>query len=377
MADLSMISSNRIIFFPRPRRLSDHINSRIRSLDINRVTVDKILSQSRLRLVAKPQNLPNTRRNTNLIIDTDKGKMVLKKYRPDWKPSTIEFEHSILQKLKDENFPAPRLVMFPDGNTWLNFDGQNFCLFEFIDGRNYSSSFLFRAHRVRMMATSGRTLASLHKQLAGFQPQGQHHLGFKSFHENRLRDVEWHGRKIEELSNLSSKIREPEDKEHARWLIEKGNDLFEDMRELNQILQSDLLPRIIIHGDYGLHNLIYTDLDHAIPVDYELARIEWRLSDLVSVISKFRYKDGRYDFESITRFLHSYQEAYPIDDTEWQKFPLVWKYYKLMKGVQYWISYFETSGPVRKLLSSKSEIVHSNWALENPARLTEFRINNR
>ena len=92
--------------------------------------------------------------------------------------------------------------------------------------------------------------------------------------------------------------------------------------------------RIVIHGDYGLHNLIYQGLDKAIPVDYELSRLEWRMSDLVSVVSKFRYKDGSYDYESITQFMHAYQAQYPITDVEWEHFPLIWKYYKLMKAVQ-------------------------------------------
>jgi Ser/Thr protein kinase RdoA (MazF antagonist) len=111
----------------------------------------------------------------------------------------------------------------------------------------------------------------------------------------------------------------------------------------------------------------------AVPVDYELSRIEWRLVDLVSVVSKFRYKDGSYDFESITRFMGAYQNEYPISEEEWMNFPLVWKFYKLMKAVQYWNSYFETNGPVRKLISSCDEIAQASWALENPVRLAEFK----
>ncbi len=370
-------SIDTIISFPRPGRLSDHFNSRFRSLDIDEDTVNSVLNRYGIDLHGKPKNLANTRRNTNIIISTPEGKKVLKKYRPDWQQSTIKFEHSILIQLARENFAAPRLVSLPNGRTWLNFQGQNYCVFEFIEGKNYSSSFLVRPHRVRMMATSGRTLAALHKRLAGFQPRGQHHLGFNGFDQDRLRDIPWFGSKIEELVALSKNIFQPEDREQANFLIRSSEDFFQEMVELNKILNDATLPRIIIHGDYGLHNLIYTDLDHAIPVDYELARIEWRMSDLVSVISKFRYKDGSYDFESITRFMHAYQHEYPIDETEWELFPQVWKYYKLMKTVQYWISYFETNGPVRKLYSSRKELERSNWALENPSRLKEFKVDHR
>jgi Ser/Thr protein kinase RdoA (MazF antagonist) len=246
-------------------------------------------------------------------------------------------------------------------------------MFDFIAGKNYSSSFLYRTHRLRMMETSGRTLASLHRHLIGFQPDGMHHLGFKGLDQERLRNVSWNTRKINELVKLSKNISEPEDKKHVEWLVGKSNEILQNLGHLDQKLEGANLPRFIIHGDYGLHNLIYTDADHAVPVDFELARIEWRMSELVSVISKFRYKDGTYDFESIVRFMQAYQKEFPIFDHEWDVFPLVWKYYKLMKSIQYWISYFETNGPVRKLRSSRDEIEFSNWALENPDQIAEFR----
>jgi hypothetical protein len=44
-----------------------------------------------------------------------------------------------------------------------------------------------------------------------------------------------------------------------------------------------------------------------------------------------------------------------------------------MKAVQYWGSYFETNGPVRKLDSARDEVKQSTWALENPGRLAEFK----
>jgi len=377
MLNIPFLTSKTILSFPRPGRLSDHINSRIRSLDIDQQTVEALLSQYGLKLSGRAKNLPNARRNTNLIIETNQGRKIFKQYRKDWKYSTIQFEHSILQELERVNFPAPRLVSMPEGQTWVSTDNQNFCMFDFIDGKNYSSSFLVRPHRVRMMGTSGRTLAALHKQLVGFQPKGQHHLGFTGYNQDRLRDIPWHARKIEELFSLSLQISEPEDRQYADWLVQNRQHLYQELFDLDKTLKNVQLPRIIIHGDYGLHNLIYSDLDHAVPVDYELARIEWRMSDLVSVISKFRYKDGSYDYESIIQFLHAYQHEFPIDDAEWQYFPLIWKYYKLMKGVQYWISYFETSGPVRKLRDSRKEIEYSNWAIENPQWLQKFRVVNQ
>ena len=370
---IPILSSKKIISFPRPGRIKDQFRSQTRSLDINQELIDFVLVKYGLELVGKSRNLPNARRNTNLIIETTNGKKVLKNYRTDWKPSTIEFEHSILQKLADVGFPAPKLVSTQTGLTWITKDGHNYCLFDFIPGKNYSSSFLFRSHRIMMMSTAGRTLASLHQVLHGFQPEGQHHQGFKSLDQERIRNKSWNEQKIDELIQWSLKISEPEDKKHAQWLVRKSDEVLQNLIELEQELEQIGLSKLIIHGDYGLHNLIYTDLDHAIPVDYELARIEWRMSELVSIISKFRFKDGSFDFESMIQFLHAYQREYLINDFEWEVFPKVWKYYKMMKAVQYWISYFETNGPVRKLRSSRDEIEFSDWALNNPDWINKFK----
>jgi Ser/Thr protein kinase RdoA (MazF antagonist) len=368
-----MLPTMNIIAIPRPGWVTDYFNARFRSPDIHIDTVNEILSCYGLDIVASPKNLPNTRRNRNLMVKTTQGKKILKLYRDDWKNSTIAFEHSILDNLAQLDFPAPRLLPTQNGRTWLKLGVQNYCLFEFIDGKNFSSRFLVRPQRVRMMATSGRMLARLHLQLAGFLPDGQHHIGFPNYIDDRYRDFKWHINKVEELSTRSQKLMDIEDSIHANWLIAHADKILEEMNQLDNDLKSASLPRIIIHGDYGLHNLIYQTLDLAVPVDYELSRIEWRLVDLISVVSKFRYKDGSFDFESINRFMIAYQTEYPIEEEEWLNFPQVWKFYKLMKAIQYWNSYHETNGPVRKLLSSRDEVNQASWAIENPGRLAEFR----
>ena len=143
-----LLSNSPIIAFPRPGWISNFLNARFRSPDIKLTTAKKILSQYGLEMVAQPRNLPNTRRNRNLIVHTNRGKKILKLYRDDWQTSTITFEHSILGRLAELGFSAPHLLSTPDGLTWLNLENQNYCLFEFIEGRNYSSNFLVRPHRV-------------------------------------------------------------------------------------------------------------------------------------------------------------------------------------------------------------------------------------
>jgi Ser/Thr protein kinase RdoA (MazF antagonist) len=317
--------------------------------------------------------MPNTRRNQNLIVHTTRGKKVVKRYRADWNPETIIFEHSILTRLAETGFPAPRLAATPAGETWVQIDGRHYCVFDFLAGRNYSGSFLLRPQRVRMMATSGATLAQLHRALQGFLPAGRHHLGFAGYSGERHRGVNWFSERTADLSQRSRHLEDQHLRSQADWLVERADAVLAEIARLDEELSRVDLTRLIIHGDYGLHNLLYLDLDHAIPVDFELARLDWRLSDVVSVVGKFRYVSQRYDMESITHFLRAYQREFPIPDEEWQWLPLVWKYYKLTKAVQYWISFFETNGPARKLFSARDEILQADWAQANFDPLSAYR----
>jgi Ser/Thr protein kinase RdoA (MazF antagonist) len=152
-------------------------------------------------------------------------------------------------------------------------------------------------------------------------------------------------------------------------MIQQSGAVLAAMNRLDEQLNQAPLPRLIIHGDYGLHNLLFQSTTQATPVDFELARLEWRLSDLVSCLSKLRYASGEYDFDSMTHFMDGYRREYPISDEEWMFFPQVWQFYRLMGAVQYWKSYFETSGPIRKLHSALDSIAQSKWALDNPEKI--------
>jgi Ser/Thr protein kinase RdoA (MazF antagonist) len=351
-------------FIPRPARITAHFASRLRSADIGLETVRAALALYALELDGPPRNLPNARRNRNLVVHTQTGLKALKLYRADWQQETIAYEHSILTELASKNAPAPRLLATTKGDTWINLGGQTYCLFDFVSGFNYSWVFLFRPHRMRLMRAAGRTLARLHRQLQGFLPAGRHHLGFVSYEEDRLRNAAWVGQKIAELKYRSQLLKDTESQEHAWWLVQLSTRVLDDLTKLDETLREARLPRIIIHGDFGLHNLIFQDADHATPMDFELARLEWRLSDLVSCLSKLRDRHGSYDLESIAELISSYRQEFPIDEAEWRWFPLVWKYYKLMKFVQYWSSYFETNGPAHKLSLARDAAEQSTWLVE-------------
>lgn len=366
---MSMFISSPILSVPRPSRFSAYVQSRLRPPDIEFDTVRQVLAAYGLEQASTLRNLPNARRNRNLIVYTSAGKKVLKLYRSDWRPSTIVFEHSILNQLARLDSPAPRLLATSNGRTFVSKAGQHYALFDFIPGVNYSSCFLLRPHRLKLTAIAGRTLAQLHRQLQGFVPDGGHHRGFQSYSEGRPQDMAWLVKRVGEMKQASRSLSNPVDKELAMQIGQRSDEFLEEIGRLEERLEAANLLRLIIHGDYGFHNLIFHEDGRATPIDFELARIEWRLSELVSCLGKLRFSGGDYDLESMGWFVRGYQGEYPISDEEWSLLPLVWKHYRLRAAVQYWNSYFETNGPARKLHSSLDALSQVDWAAENGERI--------
>jgi Ser/Thr protein kinase RdoA (MazF antagonist) len=351
-----------IFSVPRPARLTETVRARLRPPDIEAEEVGAVLRQYGLEPVGPPGNLSASRRNHNVTVATPAGKKLLKRYRPQWRPETVAYAHSILGRLSEVGFPVPGLAAALDGESFVNREGRLYALMAFVDGSGYSGRFLLRHDRRRLMGLAGATMARLHGALRGFTPVGSHHLGFSDYAGPRRRDVAWHRDRVAELRERSLRLGRPEEQPHASWLAQHGEAILAQLGALDAQLADAPLMRTVIHGDYGLHNLLFQKDGTVTPVDFELARLEWRLSDLVSCLSRFRYAEGPYDFESIGWFVAAYDAELPLSDDEWRLFPLVWRFYKLQGAVQYWSSYFETGGPARKLAAARDAAEQAAWA---------------
>ncbi len=357
---------------PRPSRLSSYISSRLRPLDVEFEAVRAALSCYGLELTGPPANLPLSRRTRNVVVNTSIGKKVLKLNRARHQIPAIIYAHSILTRLAQLDFPAPRLVPTPTGETFISHAGGNYALFDFVEGINYSLSFLLRAHRLKLMAIAGQTLARLHRRLKGFMPEAHHHLGFTSYTGHWRRDLTWFIDKVDKMKEKTRHLSNTADEIHADWLIRNCNTILEELARLDEALSAAPLPRLVIHGDYGLHNIIFQKNGTVTPLDFESARLEWRLSDLVSCLSRLRYATGGYDFENMRCLMAGYQAEYPVGADEWRLLPQVWRFHKLRSALIYWNSYFETGGPGRKLISARDAVSQADWARNHPDKLLEL-----
>lgn len=360
-----LVRNQHIFHLPRPARLIQYLKARIYPPKIEAETVCQVLKYYGLELTKPPQNLPFGRRNRLAVVYTTAGKKVLKLHKNRWKVSTILYEHSILTQLESIGFSAPRLVRTLNNETLVKIGTQNFTLFNYVEGTSFTSTFMPWAHRQKLHAIAGKTLAEFHKLLEGFLPQGQHHLGYKSYSEERWRDLDWH---INILSNLPEKLRDwknTEDKAHIDWFIEHRHHIQDWLCQLHENLTEISLPRLVIHGDYGIHNLQF-HRDRTVTVhDFELARLEWRLTDLVTVLSRF-------EFDRSQPFMAAYQTEYPLSKEEWHFLPQVWQFYKLQGAIQYWNTFCEIGG-AHRLASARKRFNQADWAAAHKAQLLRLR----
>ncbi len=354
---------------PRPSRVWGLIRSKQRPLDIDLPTIEQVLQSFNMELGGSPENLPLSRRTQNILVPTLEGKKVLKKYRPMLPNDTIQYSHSILEALEKVNFPAIRLAENRSGQTTISYAGANYAISTFVEGASYSSSILWRSQRLQIMALAGQSLAQFHRALNQFIPSGKHHLGFNPLTGDWQRGAEWYAAKVNEMKKASEAPKFDPDRNYLEWMDKNSSHIFDEMTALDEILRQSPLPRLIIHGDYGLHNLVFPKDGLVTMLDFETARLEWRLSDLVSALSRLRFRDSRYDFETMSAFLSAYQTEYPIGKEEWGWLPKVWRFYKLRSSLIYWNSYLDTGGPVRKLISAQDAVDQANWVIQYPERL--------
>jgi Ser/Thr protein kinase RdoA (MazF antagonist) len=360
------MTATRVPHVPRPSRASAALAARFGPPVLDPSVTRTVLERYGLDRAAGHRNLRLARRSLNVVVETDQGTKVVKAYRPRWSRGSVQCGHSILVRLEELGFPAVRLVRSAEGATWTTVGGQHFAVFDFVPGTNYSITFLRRADRLRLTDVAARTLARFHRCLADFVPGGAHHLGFAAPTGPRRRDVAWLAAKLDELVGRSAELASSSGAARVQPLIARATYLLDEIDRLERLVAGAAFPRLVVHGDYGLHNLVFPRPDLAVPVDFELSRFDWRLYDLISVLGKHRYRGGHYDLESMATFVTAYSEELALTSDERRLLPEAWRLYKLQAAVQYWSSYFETSGPVRKLASALDSIAQADLVARHP-----------
>jgi Ser/Thr protein kinase RdoA (MazF antagonist) len=88
--------------------------------------------------------------------------------------------------------------------------------------------------------------------------------------------------------------------------------------------------------------------------DFELARREWRLVDLIIVLSRISFDRGQ-------AFLAGYREQAAIPADEWRYLSDVWQHYRLTGAIHSWHNHLIHGGEQR-LATARARVAEAEWA---------------
>lgn len=335
---------------PRPSRVSGWVAAKARPPRIGGGDAQRVLAQYGVDLIGRPSNLTLTWRNRLVVVRTTAGRKVLKQYRETSSAETIAHEHSIIDHLEDRGFPCTRLDHTAGGDTVVDVDGRWFASFPFEAGRHLAATYVTPGHRRVLTEGVGRTLARLHDELLDFEPRGSHHLA-RDPDGAGDRDLRWHLTALDRLRDQPDAPRDDTTERDVRFLREQADRLRVDLVEAGSRLEDAGLPRLVIHGDYGTHNLLFRKDGTAVVHDFELARYDWRLLDLV--IASLRL---RPDLQAA--LIAGYRTEVDVPHDELELLPWLWRYHLLSGAVRSWYTFGEMGDPAR-LSTARARLVRA------------------
>lgn len=368
-----IILNNKVpnVFFPRPQRLYPWLKSYRKRQSIDTEKIDDILSEYDLYLVKKPKPSPDGFRNTSIIINTPRGKGVLKTYRKSLGDSTITLEHSILKYLSQIDFPATRVVETKSGQTLVKRGIDRHALFDYAEGSFRSFDYIaFPKQNHQYIAIAGEMLAELHKKLAAFAPQGYNPDGFKSKAGDRWRDTDWFADKLAVSLKETCLRNENFPKSEYAFLLQNATRLKSILVANTKVLNDTDLPRQIIHKDYRPSHLLLRKKASPVIIDFEIACLDWRLVDIIEGLRTFcRHRKRNYCYDKIRTFLSNYQAHSPLTSTELRFFLSVWELAQVWGCIFFWHQHTQT-GSIGSLNKACKGLKDLDWVTANREIIT-------
>ncbi|MGZ4149494.1 MAG: phosphotransferase enzyme family protein [Actinomycetota bacterium] len=350
------MSAARPLAVPLPSRAAASVSARLRPPAIDAARVARVLEAYGLAPHGRPRTLALGHRSGNVVISTGSGRQVLKRYRDAWTPETIAYGHEVIRRLHTGGVPAPVLAETSDGRTCVEDDGARFALFGFVEGRAYASAWVRRRDRLALLGRAGAALARMHAALAGWEPPGTHHLASTWADGAGPHGPTWYEERAAAMQRA------------AGW--DSPADRF---AEACAALAGTVFPTTVIHGDFGLHNVLVRRDGTIVPVDLELARLDLRAHDLVLTLGKLRdARPAAPDVEAMETFLRGYTTATAVTEPERASLPELWRRYHLASAIRAW-DLFDRTGRADRRDAAARALDRAAWLDTRPDVIARLR----
>lgn len=308
------------------------------------------------------------KRNEAWVLHNPRGRLLLKRYKTTLTRAQIVHEHSILEHLEAADFPAPRLVRDEAGSTLVEHEGRFYVIFDYLTGyARFDDYYYLPPQTHRLQTAVGRALGRLHNALNGFIPRGENINGFSSLTGERERDLNWYLARLERARAYADRL--PGGDPMRALLEERGGWLGEQLQEISAGLTAANPERGIIHGDYGPNNMLFKPGAPLVVLDFELARLDWLLADVVAALSTTAVKVGtRADW---TRILTGYLSERRIPPEQLCLLPQVWQFQALRRAILCGEQYLAQPRPAL-FQEATRRIRRAAWAAARHAELASL-----
>lgn len=257
------------------------------------------------------------RRSRSTILDTSTGRKVLKQYKSSLVASDIRFEHEVMSHLDRVGFRVPHLVPSRNGSTLVTVNERHYALFDFVDGFRYTDFYWSPQRERDFLAQAGRALAELHQATVHFRPEGSKRDGFAPNGDQLWRDDRWY---VTELQLSAARLRSrPHPDEFERLALKQMERWQEGLEVLGARVRAHhpALPKLIVHGDYGPYNLLFSRSGLAAVLDFECTRLDLRASEVLFALYRFAgARDASLNLDKACTFYEAYRTEFPLTATE-------------------------------------------------------------
>jgi Ser/Thr protein kinase RdoA (MazF antagonist) len=130
------------------------------------------------------------------------------------------------------------------------------------------------------------------------------------------------------------------------------------------MLSEARLLRLVIHADYGPYNLLFRKSEPAVILDFEMARLDWRITEIIRAWYRFSYNKLGYRLNKMKWLLDGYQTHGLLSESEWQFMPVVWKFLHFRQCIMNWYNYCETQAETSLALAQKN-LELADWMIAN------------
>lgn len=231
--------------------------------------------------------------NTNYLLETKKGRFVLK---IDEVKSELESKQEIdlVLFLKRNSFPCLQPLRSKKGKYYHDIQSKQVSVSRYLDGKELPVEELTLSH----LETLGHTLANLH--LIG--------RGYKKGIDNRF--------SFPKVSLMYRDCRK-DLPTHLRNIVRVMDD---EVSYLENYLDNNL-PKGLIHGDFFADNVKFKGSRLIGVLDFEAACRAKLISDLATAVNALCYLDGRYRIDRFEALISGYEGLRPLSLPEWDSFP--------------------------------------------------------